>query len=46
MTTVLHLAGVRRDVSGDVGLQRRGQHPPRTLSHDLVDQRPAINRTC
>jgi hypothetical protein len=27
------------DVSGDLGLQRRGQHRPRPLPHDPVDQR-------
>jgi len=27
------------DVRGDLGLQRRGQHRPGALPHDLVDQR-------
>ena len=37
---LVELVGERGDVGGDLGLQRRGQHPPGTLAHDLVDQRP------
>jgi hypothetical protein len=29
------------DVGGDLGLQRSCQHCPCTLTHDLVEQRPA-----
>jgi hypothetical protein len=32
------LAGVRVEVRGDLGLQRRREHPPRTVTHDVVDQ--------
>jgi len=34
--------GEAGDVVLDLGLQRLGQHPPRPLPHDLVDQRGAI----
>jgi hypothetical protein len=33
------LARERRDISVHLGLQLLGQHPPRALPHDLVDQR-------
>jgi hypothetical protein len=32
-------AGELVDVGGDLSLQRRGQHLPRTLPHDLINQR-------
>jgi hypothetical protein len=32
--------GVRLDVGGDLGLQRRRQHLPRPLAHELVQHRP------
>jgi hypothetical protein len=38
---LIELAGVRVDVRGDLGLQRRSEHPPRPVPHDLIDQRPA-----
>jgi hypothetical protein len=38
---VVKLVRVCGDVRGNLGLQRSGQHPPRALTHDLVDQRPA-----
>src|SRR5262249_49350277 len=44
MPTLVDLAGMRGEVGGDLGLQRRRQHPTRTITHDLVDQRPAGNR--
>jgi hypothetical protein len=28
------------EVGGDLGLQRRREHRPRTVTHDLVEQRP------
>jgi hypothetical protein len=34
------LRGERRDIGIHLGLQRLGQHPPRALPHDLIDQRP------
>jgi len=37
--TLVTLTDVRVDVRGNLGLQRRRQHPPRTLPHDLVDRR-------
>src|SRR5439155_7382678 len=40
-TTLVQLLGVRRDVRGDLSLQRRSEHPSRPITHDLVDQRPA-----
>jgi hypothetical protein len=33
------LGGMRRDTGIHLGLQRLGQHPPRALPHDLIDQR-------
>src|SRR5439155_25929750 len=41
VTVLVELAGVRRDVRGNLGLQGSGEHPPRALTNDLVDQRPA-----
>ena len=38
------LRGERRDIGVHLGLQRLGQHPPRTLPHDLIDQRPRAAR--
>jgi hypothetical protein len=35
------LADVAGDVVVDLGLQRLGQHPPGTLTNQLVDQRGA-----
>ena len=29
----------RRDIGIHLGLQRLGQHPPRALPHNLIDQR-------
>jgi hypothetical protein len=29
---LVELIGMRRDVHGHLGLQRRGEHPPRTIS--------------
>jgi hypothetical protein len=34
------------DVALDLGLQGLGQHPPRTVAHDLVDQRRRRRRGC
>jgi hypothetical protein len=36
------LAGELGDVGIDLGLQRFGQHPPRALADDLVDQRHPV----
>jgi len=36
------LVGEAGDVGIDLGLQRLGQHPAGTLTHDLVDQRRAL----
>jgi hypothetical protein len=41
---LVELPGVRVDIRGDLGLQRRREHPPRTVTHDLVDQRRARRR--
>jgi hypothetical protein len=35
----VELVGVRLDVSGDLGQQRRRQHLPSTVPDDLVQQR-------
>lgn len=43
---VVELIGVPGNVGGDLGLQRRGEHPPRTVVDDLIDQRPACSRGC
>jgi hypothetical protein len=38
------LAGETGDVLIDLGLQRFGQHPPGTVTDDLIDQRqPAVS---
>ena len=39
MTVLVDLVSVRLDVAGDLGLQRRCQHPPSTVAHDLIQQR-------
>jgi hypothetical protein len=41
---LIPLRGVRRDIGIHLGLQRLGQHPPRALPHDLIDQRPRPTR--
>ena len=41
VAVLVELVGVRLDIRGDLGLQRRGEHPPRAIAHDLIDQRPA-----
>jgi hypothetical protein len=38
------LTDVRIDVRGDLGLQRRCEHPTSPVTHDLVDQRLARHR--
>jgi hypothetical protein len=38
---LVDLTGIGIDVSGDLGGQRRREHRPRTVTHDLVEQRPA-----
>jgi len=38
---LVDLAGVGIDVGGDLGLQRSREHRPRTVTHDLIEQRPA-----
>ena len=42
---LVELAGVRVDVGGDLGLQRRREHPTSPVTHDLVDQRLARHHT-
>jgi hypothetical protein len=39
------LGGEPGDVGVDLGLQRLGQHPPSTISHDLIDQRRRHRRS-
>ena len=39
MPALVALVGELGDIGVDFGLQRLGQHPPRTLPDDLVDQR-------
>jgi hypothetical protein len=43
-TPLVDLLPMRGDVRRDLGLQRSGQHPPSTLPHDLIDQRPTHHR--
>ena len=43
-TIGIYLAGVRIDVRVDLSRQCRGQHPPGTLTHDLIEQRPRHHR--
>jgi hypothetical protein len=38
---LVELLGVRRNVRGNLSLQRSRKHPPRALTHYLVDQRRA-----
>jgi hypothetical protein len=38
-TVLIALGGMRRDIGIHLGLQRLGQHPPRALPHNLIDQR-------
>ena len=38
---LVDLARVGLDVGGDLGLQRRREHRPGAITHDLVQQRPA-----
>ena len=44
MAVLVALVGVRVNVRGDLGLQRCGEHPPRAVSHDVVEQRHALRR--
>jgi hypothetical protein len=37
---LVELVGVRLDVCGDLGLQSGGEHRPRAVSDDLIEQRP------
>jgi hypothetical protein len=39
-TVLVDLVGELLHIRRNLGLQRRGQHLPRTVTHDLVDQRP------
>jgi hypothetical protein len=41
---IVDLAGVRGNIRGDLGLQSGSEHPPGTVTNDLVDQRPARRR--
>ena len=41
---LVNLVGVRRDVHGDLGLERGSELPPCPIAHDLIDQRPANRR--
>src|SRR3954466_3389435 len=41
---LIDLVGVRGNVCGDLSFQGGGEHPPGTVTHDLVDQRPARRR--
>ena len=40
MTVLVDLVGVRLDVGGDLGLQRRREHLPSAVTDDLIEQRP------
>jgi thiamine pyrophosphate-dependent acetolactate synthase large subunit-like protein len=42
--TLVPLVNQIRDVGVNLRLQRGGQHPPRTLTHDLVQQRSVTDR--
>ena len=44
MTRLDDLAAVGIDISGDLGLQRRGQHLPGTVADQLVEQRTTTHR--
>jgi hypothetical protein len=44
VAVLVELVGVRVDVGGDLGLQRRRQHPPRAVAHNVVEQRHATRR--
>ncbi|MDT5051726.1 MAG: hypothetical protein QOF66_92 [Mycobacterium sp.] len=41
VTRFVDLTHVGVDVGGDLGLQRSREHRPCTITHDLVEQRPA-----
>jgi hypothetical protein len=41
VTRLVDLTQVGVDIGGDHGLQRRREHCPRAVTHDLVEQRPA-----
>jgi hypothetical protein len=38
VTAFITLVGELPEIRSDLGLKRRGQHPPRHLPHDLIDQ--------
>jgi hypothetical protein len=51
VTRFVDLTNVGVDIGSDLGMQRRREHRPRTVTHDLVEQRPArravvIGRIC
>src|SRR5665648_1001696 len=39
-TVLVELVGEHLDVGGDLGLQRRGEHRPGTITHELIKHRP------
>ena len=41
MTVLVELVSMCLDIGGNLGLQRRGQHLPRTVANDLIEQRGA-----
>jgi hypothetical protein len=43
-TVLVDLVGELLHIRRHLGLQRRGQHLGRTVTHDLVDQRPEPGR--
>ena len=40
MTSLVHLLSMGLNVRGDLGLQRRRQHRPGPVAHQLIQQRP------
>ena len=40
----VEFVGVRLDVGGDLGLQRRREHLPRAVTGELIEQRPTHRR--
>ncbi len=44
VTRLVDLPAVRIDVRGDLGLQRRGQHLPGTITDQLIEQRATHRR--
>jgi len=38
VAVLIEMVGMGIDIGGDLGLQRRREHLPRAIAHDLIEQ--------